>query len=200
VRGGEREAGGCRHGCRCAAVDGGASPGRALISPFPPPPCATPPSKHTQAGWFPEWTLTEDFALGIELKKLQWQCRYVSEYLVIGEAPEEVRNCFQQRSRWSKGHFQVGGCGADGWELGRWGCWGCWGCQQAGRAGKVPHICTCTCLPSRPQVFFSAHNPIFARGLSPLMRWMYGSVILSYFSAFLSTPLLMLIPMITVGG
>ena len=32
------------------------------------------------------------------------------------------------------------------------------------------------------------------------MRWMYGSVILSYFSAFLSTPLLMLIPMITVGG
>jgi hypothetical protein len=26
-----------------------------------------------QAGWFPEWTLTEDFALGIELKKLSWQ-------------------------------------------------------------------------------------------------------------------------------
>lgn len=65
----------------------------------------------------------------------------------------QVRNCFQQRSRWSKGHFQV---------------------------------------------FFSGHNPIFARGLSPLMRWMYGSVILSYFSAFTSTPLLMLVPMITV--
>lgn len=32
------------------------------------------------------------------------------------------------------------------------------------------------------------------------MRWMYGSVILSYFSAFTSTPLLMLVPMITVGG
>ncbi len=28
-----------------------------------------------QAGWFPEWTLTEDFALGIELKKLKWQVR-----------------------------------------------------------------------------------------------------------------------------
>lgn len=28
-----------------------------------------------QAGWFPEWTLTEDFALGIELKKLNWQVR-----------------------------------------------------------------------------------------------------------------------------
>jgi cellulose synthase/poly-beta-1,6-N-acetylglucosamine synthase-like glycosyltransferase len=59
------------------------------------------------AGWFPEWTLTEDFALGIELKRAGWQCRYVDEYLAIGEAPEEVRNCFQQRSRWAKGHFQV---------------------------------------------------------------------------------------------
>lgn len=28
--------------------------------------------------------------------------------------------------------------------------------------------------PSLPQVFFSKHNPIFAKGLSPLMRWMYG--------------------------
>ena len=52
--------------------------------------------------------------------------------------------------------------------------------------------------PTRTQVFFSRHNPVFARGLSPLMRWMYGSVILSYFSAFTSTPLLMLVPMITV--
>jgi hypothetical protein len=30
------------------------------------------------------------------------------------------------------------------------------------------------------------------------MRWMYGSVVLSYFSAFLGTPLLMIVPMITV--
>ena len=29
-------------------------------------------------------------------------CRYVEEYLAIGEAPEQVRNCFQQRSRWCK--------------------------------------------------------------------------------------------------
>lgn len=42
------------------------------------------------------------------------QCRYVPEYLAIGEAPEEVRNCFQQRSRWSKGHFQVGAAGGGG--------------------------------------------------------------------------------------
>lgn len=109
------------------------------------------------AGWFPEWTLTEDFAMGIELKRRDWQCRYVDEYLAVGEAPDDVRNCFQQRSRWAKGHFQV--------------------------------------------FFSSKHNPIAgpgSKGLSLLMRWMYGSVILSYFSAFIGTPLLMLVPIITV--
>lgn len=29
------------------------------------------------------------------------------EYLAIGEAPDQVRNCYQQRSRWCKGHFQI---------------------------------------------------------------------------------------------
>ena len=29
-------------------------------------------------------------------------CRYVQEYLAIGEAPHEVRNMYQQRSRWTK--------------------------------------------------------------------------------------------------
>ncbi len=29
------------------------------------------------------------------------------QYLAIGEAPEEVRNVFRQRSRWTKGHYQV---------------------------------------------------------------------------------------------
>lgn len=109
------------------------------------------------AGWFPEWTLTEDFALGIELKRRGWQCRYVDEYLAVGEAPDEVRNCFQQRSRWAKGHFQV--------------------------------------------FFGRGRNPAFgagSKGLSLLMRWMYGSVVLSYFSAFLATPLLMMVPIITV--
>ena len=24
-----------------------------------------------------------------------------------GEAPDGIRNCFQQRSRWTKGHFQI---------------------------------------------------------------------------------------------
>ena len=66
-------------------------------------------SKHPKPNlsWSPEYTLTEDFALGMELKKKKWECRYVDEYLAVGEAPEQLRNCFQQRSRWCKGHFQI---------------------------------------------------------------------------------------------
>lgn len=55
-----------------------------------------------EVGGSPTYTLTEDFALGMELKKFGWQCRYVQEYLAVGEAPDEIRNCFQQRSRWTK--------------------------------------------------------------------------------------------------
>lgn len=57
---------------------------------------------YQQAGWTPTYTLTEDYALGMELKRHKWHCRYVEEYLAIGEAPEQIRNCFQQRSRWCK--------------------------------------------------------------------------------------------------
>ena len=55
-----------------------------------------------EANWSPTFTLTEDFALGMYLKANKWHCRYVEEYLAIGEAPDQVRNCFQQRSRWCK--------------------------------------------------------------------------------------------------
>ena len=55
-----------------------------------------------EAGWSPQYTMTEDFALGMEMKKAQWHCRYVQAYLAIGEAPDQIRNCFQQRSRWTK--------------------------------------------------------------------------------------------------
>lgn len=194
-----------------------------------PTPIPAPPAP--QAGWFPEWTLTEDFALGIELKKLNWQCRcvvgrvvacrirvhsrlcaweklaaqsrsarpiltclfasppvpplsYVNEYLAIGEAPEEVRNCFQQRSRWAKGHFQVGGWGSGGGVEGG----SSWPVQSS--VSRVHFLMAPICkrwvsthltVPApfpthhpHTQVFFSKHNPVFARGLSPLMRWMYG--------------------------
>lgn len=55
-----------------------------------------------ESGWSPTYTLTEDFALGMYMKANKWHCRYVEEYLAIGEAPDQVRNCFQQRSRWCK--------------------------------------------------------------------------------------------------
>jgi endoglucanase len=58
-------------------------------------------------GWFPTYTITEDYALGIELKKRNYRAVYMNEYLAVGEAPEEIRNIFRQRSRWCKGQMQV---------------------------------------------------------------------------------------------
>lgn len=55
-----------------------------------------------EVGGSPQYTLTEDYALGMEMKKYGWHCRYVQEYLAIGEAPDQIRNCYQQRSRWCK--------------------------------------------------------------------------------------------------
>jgi cellulose synthase/poly-beta-1,6-N-acetylglucosamine synthase-like glycosyltransferase len=57
--------------------------------------------------WFPTKTVTEDWELGMRMKKRGWKCRYATEYLAIGEAPHDVRVAFQQRSRWCKGHFQT---------------------------------------------------------------------------------------------
>ncbi len=46
----------------------------------------------------------------MELRKRKWKCRYVEEYLAVGEAPKQVRNCFQQRSRWAKVRASSGSC------------------------------------------------------------------------------------------
>ena len=89
----------------------------------------------------------------MELKKRSWHCRYVEEYLVIGEAPEQVRNCFQQRSRWAKGHFQI---------------------------------------------VFSKNNPLLQKELSWGMRVLYCSGVWSYFVGAVTTPLFMLIPILTI--
>jgi cellulose synthase/poly-beta-1,6-N-acetylglucosamine synthase-like glycosyltransferase len=43
----------------------------------------------------------------MELKAAGFSGRYLPEYLAVGEAPEEARNIFRQRSRWCKGHMQV---------------------------------------------------------------------------------------------
>eukprot|EP00879_Flechtneria_rotunda_P004438 GHRR01004689.1.p1 GENE.GHRR01004689.1~~GHRR01004689.1.p1 ORF type:complete len:1077 (+),score=332.23 GHRR01004689.1:2028-5258(+) len=58
-------------------------------------------------GWFPEYTITEDYALSMELKSAGFKGRYLAEYLAVGEAPDEVRNVCRQRSRWTKGHMQI---------------------------------------------------------------------------------------------
>jgi hypothetical protein len=55
-----------------------------------------------RVGWFPEYTITEDYALSMELKMAGVVGRYLSEYLAVGEAPTEVRNVCRQRSRWTK--------------------------------------------------------------------------------------------------
>ncbi len=43
----------------------------------------------------------------MELKIRGYCATYLMLYLAEGEAPEEIRNVFRQRSRWNKGHFQV---------------------------------------------------------------------------------------------
>jgi cellulose synthase/poly-beta-1,6-N-acetylglucosamine synthase-like glycosyltransferase len=58
-------------------------------------------------GWFPTFTITEDYALGMLMKAKGYKAGYLNEYLAIGEAPEEIRNIFRQRSRWCKGQMQV---------------------------------------------------------------------------------------------
>jgi cellulose synthase/poly-beta-1,6-N-acetylglucosamine synthase-like glycosyltransferase len=50
-----------------------------------------------------------DYALGMELKSRGYKATYLNQYIAVGEAPEEARNIFQQRSRWTKGHYQVSG-------------------------------------------------------------------------------------------
>jgi cellulose synthase/poly-beta-1,6-N-acetylglucosamine synthase-like glycosyltransferase len=52
-----------------------------------------------QVGWFPEYTITEDYALSMELKAAGFKGRYLPEYLAVGEAPDEIRNVCRQRSR-----------------------------------------------------------------------------------------------------
>jgi cellulose synthase/poly-beta-1,6-N-acetylglucosamine synthase-like glycosyltransferase len=58
-------------------------------------------------GWFPTYTITEDFALGMELCSKGYKGTYLNSYLAAGEAPTELRAIFRQRSRWTKGHFQI---------------------------------------------------------------------------------------------
>jgi hypothetical protein len=84
-----------------------------------------------QVGWFPDYTVTEDYALGMELKMAGCRGAYLGEFLAQGEAPTEVRNVFRQRSRWTKGHMQVGAGGG--------------GCLQEAATAAAAAICCCCC-------------------------------------------------------
>ncbi|DBB16038.1 hypothetical protein WJX82_000557 [Trebouxia sp. C0006] len=65
-------------------------------------------TKHCQeAGWFPTYTMCEDFALALELQAKKYKAAYVQEFLALGEVPVTVRGTFQQRSRWCKGGMQI---------------------------------------------------------------------------------------------
>ena len=57
-------------------------------------------AKHCQeAGWFPTYTMCEDFALALELQSKKYKAAYVQEFMALGEVPVTVRGTFQQRSR-----------------------------------------------------------------------------------------------------
>ena len=58
-------------------------------------------TKHCQeAGWFPTYTMCEDFALALEMQAKKYKAAYVQEFLALGEVPVTVRGTFQQRSRY----------------------------------------------------------------------------------------------------
>lgn len=60
-----------------------------------------------KVGWFPTDSVTEDLLLAIKLWSEGRKVRYFEETVVIGEAPKDLRQVFQQRSRWAKGTIQV---------------------------------------------------------------------------------------------
>ena len=60
-----------------------------------------------EVGWFPTESITEDFLLSMKLSAAGHVVRYHAAAAVTGEAPEDLRQVFKQRSRWCCGCFQV---------------------------------------------------------------------------------------------
>ncbi|WP_051063136.1 glycosyltransferase family 2 protein [Ilumatobacter nonamiensis] len=54
-------------------------------------------------GGFPEDSLTEDFALSVELHERGWESRYVAEVLAVGLGPEDMSSYVSQQMRWAQG-------------------------------------------------------------------------------------------------
>lgn len=58
-------------------------------------------------GPFPVYSVTEDYALSLELKKAGVKGTYHAEYLVRGAAPSGITAVDIQRGRWTEGHYQI---------------------------------------------------------------------------------------------
>ncbi|MET0910634.1 MAG: glycosyltransferase [Ilumatobacteraceae bacterium] len=54
-------------------------------------------------GGFPEDSLTEDFALSVQLHERGWRSEYVSEVLAVGLGPEDMASYVSQQRRWAQG-------------------------------------------------------------------------------------------------
>ncbi len=59
------------------------------------------------AGWYPNYCVSDDYPLSMELTSLGYTGVFISEPVAFGQAPESVRTACRQQSRWQKGHFQV---------------------------------------------------------------------------------------------
>jgi len=157
-----------------------------------------------EAGGSPTYTLTEDFALGMEMAKWGWRCRYVQEYLAIGEAPTEIRNCFQQRSRWTKGVHPTLPCSnpflivylhvkPPSAALGRRArrAW-----MRGKRGAYAPRIRRGA---QHFQIILNLRRcPLFQFRLRPFDRIMYCSGVWSYIVGAVTTFTFLLIPLLTI--
>jgi cellulose synthase (UDP-forming) len=57
----------------------------------------------TQVGYFPEGSLTEDFALSVRLHAAGWKTAYVPKVLASGLGPEDAASYVIQHQRWARG-------------------------------------------------------------------------------------------------
>ena len=98
------------------------------------------------AGYFPTHTLTEDYALGMEMRRKGWRGMYVEDELVRGSAPDKVRGAFGQRSRWCKVDFLIQDWSVCQYLHVQYGCaWCCSVCLSV-RMSVCLSVSTSTCL------------------------------------------------------
>jgi len=60
-----------------------------------------------QIGGFPTDSVTEDYLVTLRLLEIGYRTVYLNEPLSLGLAPEGLRECISQRSRWALGFMQI---------------------------------------------------------------------------------------------